>query len=121
MAICAGGHVRVGLEDNNKLPDGRVATNAELVKHVVEMAKMMGREIATPAEAREMLSMDPANIDRIMPQLDPELPLRDLVTDYSPYAKLEPIGGASLEMKPTTDHPEHPAYVAPAEPVLVAK
>ena len=121
MAICAGGHVRVGLEDNNKLPDGRVATNAELVKHVVEMAKMMGREIATPAEAREMLSMDPANIDRIMPQLDPETPLRDLVTDYSPYAKLEPIGGASLEMKPTTDHPEHPAYVAPAEPVLVAK
>ena len=45
-----GGHVRVGLEDNNKTPDGKVATNYELVKHVVEMAKAMGREIATPEE-----------------------------------------------------------------------
>ena len=38
-AIAYGGHVRVGLEDTNKLPDGRVATNYELVKHVVDMCK----------------------------------------------------------------------------------
>ena len=119
MAICAGGHVRVGLEDNNKLPDGRVATNYELVKHVVDMAKMMGREIATPAEAREILSMDPAKIDRIVPQLDPAMDLRDLVTDYHPYKDLEPIGGWSLEMRPTASHPEHPDY-APKE-VAVAR
>ena len=55
-----GGHVRIGLEDNNKTPDGKLATNYDLVKHVVEVAKVMGREIATPAEAREILSMPPA-------------------------------------------------------------
>ena len=49
-AIAHGGHVRVGLEDTNKLPNGDIATNYELVEHVVEMAKSMGREIATPAE-----------------------------------------------------------------------
>ena len=111
--------MRVGLEDNNKLPDGRVATNYELVKHVVDMAKMMGREIATPAEAREILSMDPAKVDRILPQLDPAMDLRDLVTDYHPYKDLEPIGGWSLEMRPTASHPEHPDY-APKE-VAVAR
>jgi hypothetical protein len=52
MAIAMGGHVRVGLEDNNKTPDGKIATNYDLVKHVVDVAKAMGREIATPAEAR---------------------------------------------------------------------
>ena len=42
-AIAHGGHVRVGLEDTNKLPNGEIATNYELVEHVVEMAKAMGR------------------------------------------------------------------------------
>ena len=41
-AIAHGGHVRVGLEDTNKLPNGEIATNYELVEHVVEMAKAMG-------------------------------------------------------------------------------
>jgi len=102
MAIAMGGHVRVGLEDNNKSPDGTLATNYDLVQHVVEMAKAMGREIATPAQAREMLSMDPANIDRIMPQLDPSVPLESLVSDMSPYAELEPVADVdgSLEMRP---------------------
>ena len=53
MAIAMGGHVRVGLEDNNKTPDGRLATNYDLVKHVVDVAKAMGRRIATPEEARD--------------------------------------------------------------------
>ena len=64
-AIAMGGHVRVGLEDTNKLPDGRIATNVELVEHVVEVAKAMGREIATPEEAREILSMPKENADWI--------------------------------------------------------
>ena len=40
--------MRVGLEDNNKSLDGKVRTNLELVQHVVEVAKAMGREIASP-------------------------------------------------------------------------
>ena len=100
MAIAMGGHVRVGLEDNNKMPDGSLATNVELVKHVVEVAKAMGREIASPEEAREMLSMPLEMKDKILANLDPSVPLKDLVTDYSPYEDLEPVGGASLEYKP---------------------
>ena len=30
--------VRVGLEDNNKTPDGKVATNYDLVKRVIDVA-----------------------------------------------------------------------------------
>jgi len=100
MAIAMGGHVRVGLEDNNKTPEGELATNLDLVKHVVAIAKAMGREIATPEQAREMLSMPTSNIDRINAQLDPAVPLTSLVTDYTPYEDLEPVGGVSVEMKP---------------------
>jgi len=100
MAIAMGGHVRVGLEDNNKTPDGKLATNADLVRHVVEVAKVMGREIATPDEARAMLSMDKARQDLIYEQLDPKVELKSLVTDWSPYEDLVPVGGDSVEMKP---------------------
>lgn len=72
-AIAMGGHVRVGLEDNNRMPDGSLATNESLVRHIVELATLMGREIATPAEAREILSLPPEWKDRILPQLkEPE-------------------------------------------------
>ena len=107
-AIAHGGHVRVGLEDTNKLPNGEIATNYELVEHVVEMAKSMGREIATPAEAREILQMDPGNIDRINAQLDPSVDLSSLVSNMAPYEGLEAIPG-SLEMKPTPGHPDYPS------------
>jgi len=53
LAIAMGGHVRVGWEDTPYLPDGTLArTNAELVEVAVRMAETVGREIATPAEAR---------------------------------------------------------------------
>ena len=107
-AIAHGGHVRVGLEDTNKLPNGDIATNYELVEHVVEMAKAMGREIATPAEAREILQMDPGHIDRINAQLDPSVDLSSLVSNMAPYEGLEAIPG-SLEMKPTPGHPDYPS------------
>ena len=107
-AIAHGGHVRVGLEDTNKLPNGEIATNYELVEHVVEMAKAMGREIATPAEAREILQMDPGHIDRINAQLDPSVDLSSLVSNTAPYEGLEAIPG-SLEMKPTPGHPDYPS------------
>ena len=58
--IARGGNVRVGFEDNVYLGKGhKAASNGELVAKVVRMAKELGREIATPAEAREILSLQP--------------------------------------------------------------
>jgi 3-keto-5-aminohexanoate cleavage enzyme len=55
-----GGHVRVGFEDNLYLEKGVLAkSNGELVEKAVKLAKIMGREIATPAEAREILGLAP--------------------------------------------------------------
>lgn len=59
-AIIDGGHVRVGLEDNVFISKGVPAkSNGELVEKVVRMAKELGREIATPDEARRILSLAP--------------------------------------------------------------
>mmetsp|Transcript_28297 Transcript_28297/g.57036 ORF Transcript_28297/g.57036 Transcript_28297/m.57036 type:complete len:359 (-) Transcript_28297:143-1219(-) len=99
-AIAMGGHVRVGLEDNNKMPDGSLATNVELVKHIVEVAKAMGREIATPAEAREILSLPPAYKDRIREKLDPQVTLESLVSDMGPYSHLGPPEPGSFMLRP---------------------
>ena len=58
--IAMGGHVRVGFEDNVYLEKGVLAkSNGEMVEKVVKIAKLMGREIATPAEAREILGLAP--------------------------------------------------------------
>lgn len=58
MAIGLGGHVRVGWEDNPYLPDGTPArTNAELVEVVTRMARDIGREVATPSEARAIIGL----------------------------------------------------------------
>lgn len=57
-AIIDGGHVRVGLEDNVNISKGVLAkSNGELVEKVVRLAKELGREIATPAEARVILGL----------------------------------------------------------------
>ena len=59
-AIAMGGNVRVGFEDNLNLEKGVPAkSNGELVAKVVRIAKELGREIATSAEAREILSLPP--------------------------------------------------------------
>ena len=58
-ALAMGGNVRVGLEDNFYLPDGEMAeSNADLVGAAVDMAHQVGREPATPDEAREILGVD---------------------------------------------------------------
>lgn len=55
-AIGRGGHVRTGFEDVRFVGPGRLAeSNRELVEMVVQKAKERGREIATPAQARELL------------------------------------------------------------------
>lgn len=57
-AIVMGGHVRVGFEDNLNISKGVLAkSNGELVAKVVRIAKELGREIATPAEARKILGL----------------------------------------------------------------
>jgi 3-keto-5-aminohexanoate cleavage enzyme len=57
MGILLGGHVRVGLEDNNYLAPGRVATNEELVARTVRIIRELGHEPATPDEARELMGL----------------------------------------------------------------
>ena len=58
IGMAMGGHVRVGFEDNIYLSRGVLAkSNGELVEKVVEMAKLLGREIASPDEAREILGL----------------------------------------------------------------
>ncbi|MDQ2679427.1 MAG: 3-keto-5-aminohexanoate cleavage protein [Candidatus Eremiobacteraeota bacterium] len=56
-AIAMGGHVRVGLEDNIYYSKGRLATNEELVARVVRIAGELGRPVATPDQAREILAL----------------------------------------------------------------
>lgn len=63
MAILTGGHVRVGFEDNIYVEKGVMAeSNAVLVEKVVRIAKELGREIATPKEAREILNLKPLEV-----------------------------------------------------------
>jgi len=58
MGILLGGHVRVGMEDNIYIEPGKLCqSNAEQVEKVVRLARDMGRRIATPKEARQMLGI----------------------------------------------------------------
>ena len=58
QAIGMGGHVRVGWEDNPYMPDGTLSrSNAELVEVVVRIAESLGREIASPDEARKIAGL----------------------------------------------------------------
>jgi 3-keto-5-aminohexanoate cleavage enzyme len=56
-ALAMGGHVRVGLEDNIYYSRGRLATNEELVARVVRLADELGRPVATPDQARQILGL----------------------------------------------------------------
>ncbi len=56
--IAMGGHVRVGFEDNLYLEKGVLAkSNGEMVEKVVALAKLLGREVAKPDEARKILGL----------------------------------------------------------------
>jgi 3-keto-5-aminohexanoate cleavage enzyme len=58
MASIMGGHIRVGLEDNTRVLRGKLAEGSweqvEVAKRIVDLAE---REVATPAEARKILSL----------------------------------------------------------------
>ncbi|BBE30427.1 3-keto-5-aminohexanoate cleavage enzyme [Tepiditoga spiralis] len=57
-AILMGGHVRVGFEDNIYYKKGELATsNAQLVQRIANISRELGREVATPEEARKILGI----------------------------------------------------------------
>lgn len=57
-AITLGGNVRVGLEDNFYLSEDEMATsNGDLVDKAVRLCRELGREVASIAEARQLLEL----------------------------------------------------------------
>ncbi|TAL39664.1 MAG: hypothetical protein EPN93_00915 [Spirochaetes bacterium] len=58
MSSLAGGHMRVGLEDNIRIPTGELAKGSyEQVEWAVKIAQIAGREVATPDEARAIMGL----------------------------------------------------------------
>ena len=58
VSLALGGNVRVGLEDNLYLAPGILArSSGEQVAAVREMGRTIGREVASPAEVRELLGL----------------------------------------------------------------
>jgi 3-keto-5-aminohexanoate cleavage enzyme len=58
LAVMMGGHARVGLEDNIYYRRGELATNEQLVARIARIAGELGRAVATPDEAREILGLE---------------------------------------------------------------
>jgi 3-keto-5-aminohexanoate cleavage enzyme len=60
IGMIHGGCVRVGLEDNIYYKKGELAkSNAQLVARIVRIARELGKEPATPDEARQILGLKP--------------------------------------------------------------
>ncbi len=58
LAMILGGHARTGLEDNVYIERGTLASgNAQMVEKVARIAREIGREVASPAQARETLGL----------------------------------------------------------------
>lgn len=55
-AIAQGGHISIGLGDYT-YPELGQPTNADLIRRVGEIARELGREVATPEEAKAILAM----------------------------------------------------------------
>lgn len=58
QAVILGGHVRVGLEDNLYIEHGVLATgNGQLVERAVQIVRLLGGQVASPQEARQILGL----------------------------------------------------------------
>lgn len=58
MTVLKGGGARVGMEDNIYYAPGRLLkSNAEMVERAVRIIHELGMEVATPAEAKEILKL----------------------------------------------------------------
>jgi 3-keto-5-aminohexanoate cleavage enzyme len=65
QALVMGGNVRVGLEDTAYYRKGEVAkSNAQLVERVARLARELGRDVASPDLARQLLGLGPRAIPR---------------------------------------------------------
>ena len=63
QAAMMDGNVRVGLEDSLYIARGRLAkSNAEQVAKIRNLIEELGHEVATPAEARQMLALKGADM-----------------------------------------------------------
>ena len=70
-AMSMGGNVRVGLEDNFYVEQGRMAkSNGELVEKAAAMARDLGRDVATVDEARRILCLDAPGAGRAQEKQD---------------------------------------------------
>ena len=59
-ALVLGGNIRCGLEDHFYLPSGEMAkSNGDLVRVAARLTRDVGRELATPDEARKLLGLKP--------------------------------------------------------------
>lgn len=56
-ALALGGHLRVGLEDNIYYRRGELCRNVDLVERAVRLVREFNNNVASPAEAREILSL----------------------------------------------------------------
>ena len=57
-AVALGGHIRVGMEDNVMYAKGQLAeSNVQFVERAARVIREYGNEVATPAEAREILGL----------------------------------------------------------------
>lgn len=57
-AAVNGGHIRVGLEDNTRMPNGELAQGSwEQVRWAAQVARLAGREVADPTEARTVFNL----------------------------------------------------------------
>ena len=73
VALCEGGHVRTGVEDNVYFRKGVLASsNAQLVRRVADIATELDRPIASPADARSLLGLEGVT------------PVRDAATEAGP-------------------------------------
>src|ERR1019366_2176916 len=58
-AITMGGNVRVGLEDNFYLEEGKMAkSNGDLVEKATRLCRDLGRDVASVSEARAQLGLE---------------------------------------------------------------
>jgi uncharacterized protein (DUF849 family) len=58
QTLLLGGHCRVGFEDNVFISKGVLAEdNAALVAKAANIIELLGGRVATPSEAREILSL----------------------------------------------------------------
>ena len=59
MGIVLGGHIRVGFEDNIYLRRGVLLnSNAQMVELAARLVEQLQHQVATPAEAREILGIE---------------------------------------------------------------